>query len=227
MSRPKQRKQRRQRKQPSRLPRRSRSAPQSTPENTPQATPALPPPEPSQPQPHKVHRRRYKVESFPEDVQSEIFEGFISHTPYRLISEQLAARGVKISRQALCRYWKECWQGEFDFLRHARTCVLFIARALKQDPNGDLARIGRELLFAMVMQKAPFLRARDPVTLLHEATAIDKSSLRSTKSREVPSLDVSPSDEDLDRKIRQVYGIPELNPSLEEPGSKRGQHSEK
>jgi len=198
----------------SRLPRRS----PSTPENTPEL---------SERPPHKVHRRRYKVESLPEDAQSQIFEGFISHTPYRLISEQLAARGIRISRQALCRYWKERWEEEFDFLRHARTCVLFIARALKQDPNGDLARIGRELLFAMVMQKAPFLKKRDPVTLLHEATAIDKSSPRSPKGRGALPEDSRLSEDDLGRKIRQVYGLPEPEQFGEEPSGHRGQKQEK
>ena len=216
-----------QRKQRSRLPRRSQSPPQSTPEHTPQATPAFPPPEPSQPQPHKVHRRRYKVESLPEDAQSLIFEGYISHTPYRLISEQLAARGIQISRQALCRYWRERWEQEFDFLRHARTCVLLIARALKQDPNGDLARIGRELLFAMVMQKAPFLRSKDPVTLLHEATAIDKSSPRSPKTRAALPEDSPLSEDDLGRKVRQIYGLPEPEQLLEEPSGLRGQKQNK
>lgn len=177
------------------------------------------------PEPRTVHRRRYKVESLPEDAQSLIFEGYISHTPYRLISEQLAARGIQISRQALCRYWRERWQEEFDFLRHARTCVLLIARALKQDPNGDLARIGRELLFAMVMQKAPFLRSKDPVVLLHEATAIDKASPRSARGRG-PSAPESPlSDEELDRRIREIYGIPEPDPSLKDPIEHRGQKS--
>lgn len=199
-----------------------RSKPRRHSQHIPEVTHA---PDASHPAPRTVHRRRYKVESLPEDAQSLIFEGYISHTPYRLISEQLAARGIQISRQALCRYWRERWQEEFDFLRHARTCVLLIARALKQDPNGDLARIGRELLFAMVMQKAPFLRTRDPVTLLREATAIDKASPRSARGRGPSAPDSSLSEEELDRRIREIYGIPEPDPSVEEPIEHRGQKS--
>ncbi|MGH9803769.1 MAG: phage protein Gp27 family protein [Candidatus Acidiferrales bacterium] len=227
MKRSKHSKQRTPRKPRSRLHRRARTLPRFAPKNSPQPEHAVLSSDPSQQSPRKVRRRRYKVESLPEDAQSQIFEGYISHTPYRLISDQLAARGIKISRQALCRYWRERWEEEFDFLRHARTCVLFIARALKQDPNGDLARLGRELLFAMVMQKAPFLKQRDPVTLLHEATAIDRSSPRSPKSRGALPEDSTLSEDDLGRRIRQVYGIPEPDQTVEEPSSHRGQKQKK
>lgn len=216
------RKQRRHRNNPRRP---FRPAAESTHDQQPQPTPRIPLRVESDSDPHTVHRRRYKVDSLPEGAQALIFEGFISGTPYRRISEQLNARGIQISRQALCRYWRECWQKEFEFLRHARTCVLLIARALKQDPDGDLARIGRELLYTMVLQKAPFLRATDPLTLLHEALAIDKASHKREKATASPPSASSLSDNELDRKIREIYGIPEPvepfekqpNPHAEEP----------
>lgn len=173
-----------------------------------------------QPKP-RYSRRRFKVEYLPEDAQAYILGAFIAGKPHRQISQELRAQGITISAAALCRYWQECWAEQHKFLRHARACVALIAHALKQDPEGDLAKIGRELLYTMVFEKLNFLRGADPFKLLHEAREIDKVSLRQGKSSDKPPPASSLSDQDLDRKIREIYGLPEP------PHENHGQDSEK
>lgn len=162
----------------------------------------------------KGNRRRYKVDRFPPDVRLTIYSGFINHEPYKKIRAAVKEQGYHITEQALSRFWRNCWFAEVDLLREARIYKDLICKALKLGDSTESGKIAEELLYTLAIKAHAAIGKRDPVALFREARDQEKvhggkSAARSRTASGSPISSSPVSDEEMDQKIREIYGIPE------------------
>jgi len=158
----------------------------------------------------KTHRRKrlrhLKVDMLPLDAQSLVARGFTDGVPLRKISAQLRALGHNVGHHALSNYWHTVWHDVHDDLRHARFLAEVVKAALHLDPNTPSGKAAQETLITLIWRQLPELRDRRPDYLLREYREQEK--VRGKKGDTADSASKPLSEEEVNRRIRELYGLP-------------------
>ena len=163
----------------------------------------------------KTHRRKrlrhLKVDMLPLDAQSLVARGFTDGVPLRKISAQLRALGHNVGHHALSNYWHTVWDDVHDDLRHARFLAEVVKAALHLDPNTTGAKAAQETLVTLFWHQLPELRRRKHDYLLREYREQEK--VRGKKTDTADSNSKPLSEDEVNRRIRELYGLPPDDPA--------------
>lgn len=163
----------------------------------------------------------WKVDRLPPRAQAAVFRGLAGgHSLARIVAAVRKAGG-SISRRALLCFRQRGWNNERYRLKRARANLEVLKEALQLDPSSTTAQVAEELLYTMVCQKLEGLEPPPDFSLLREAREQKKARARSGATAAAPPAPLS--EEELDRKIRQIYGLPQLPEETPDPDAENSQ----
>lgn len=163
----------------------------------------------------KTHRRkrlrRLKVDTLPLVAQRFIARGLTEGDSFKKISTGLRALGHPVGYHALSSFWHTVWRDEHDRLRRARFLFEVIKAALHLDPESESAKAAEETLYTLIWGRLDDLEIREPLRLAREAR--EHKKLRVKKEDIITPDSKILTEEEVDRRIREVYQLPFNNGS--------------
>ena len=151
---------------------------------------------------------RYKIDHLPPPAQTLVFRGFARGDTYAAIRAALAQLGFALSKDAIARYRRRAWPLERNRLKRVRATVDVLKEGFLLDPSSTTAQIAEELLYTEVCNKmldSEENAKQDVFPWLREAREQKKLNPRKQLAlADSPQL----SDEEIDRRIREIYGLP-------------------
>jgi hypothetical protein len=148
---------------------------------------------------------KFKVDQLSAKAQAAVFRGYARGDSFRTIREAVLALGESVSKMALSRYRHKAWSEERNRLKRARGTVETMKEALQLNPESPPARIAEEMLYTGVCAK--LAEREDAAVLRWLREAREQKKLRGKKDE--PAPDSKPlSEEEINRRIREIYGLP-------------------
>jgi len=148
---------------------------------------------------------KFKVDRLPAKAQAAVFRGFARGDSYRAIQAVVQSLGESIGTMSLCRYRRQAWSAERNRLKRARATLETLKEALQLDPDSPTAQIAEEMLYTEVCAKLAESETKGVLSWLREAR--EQKKLRSKKDGAVAESKPL-SEEEIDRRIREIYGLP-------------------